>query len=245
MPKFRRHFVFKHPLFRSKETETGVPWQRSVYYLWWEFLRRHEGYRETCLNGGGGRYASLYADFGDIHSMDFKEWWQGNDRGATLFAEPAVPISVEKMKPSDLARLPTNWDQQGLMIVAIPLSFPKRDIERRLNQIIKENHTRKRGERLLKSSKALYPVRGQFNFYSLKSILEVYDLKKNRPELTLWQIAQELRITTTLTAEEQKGRRGDPTSVAKRAVMAAVVSRKLRKAVKIIESAGKGMFPYE
>ena len=38
----RRHFSSKHPLFRASESDTGVKWQDSVYYLWWEFLRRHE-----------------------------------------------------------------------------------------------------------------------------------------------------------------------------------------------------------
>ena len=58
---FRRHFAFKHPLFRQEQSTSGVQWDNSVYYLWWEFLRRHDGYKETCENGGKGKYAKLYA----------------------------------------------------------------------------------------------------------------------------------------------------------------------------------------
>src|ERR1700676_4105430 len=91
---FRRHFLFKHPLFRKPHTALGIEWRKSVYYLWWEFLRRHEGYRKTCEQGGNGQYARLYADFGDIHASDFKGWWRTGDRGASLFAEPPLPMDV-------------------------------------------------------------------------------------------------------------------------------------------------------
>jgi hypothetical protein len=50
-------------------------WKCSVYYFWWEYLRRHEGYRATCAKGGTGEFADLFKDFGDIHSTDFPTWW--------------------------------------------------------------------------------------------------------------------------------------------------------------------------
>jgi hypothetical protein len=50
-------------------------WKCSVYYFWWEYLRRHDGYRETCLNGGVGEYAELYGSFGDVHATGFNDWW--------------------------------------------------------------------------------------------------------------------------------------------------------------------------
>lgn len=56
-----------------------------MFYYWWEYLQRHDGYRETCEAGGIGQYAKLYADFGDVHSGDFWSWWAKHDH---LFAEP-------------------------------------------------------------------------------------------------------------------------------------------------------------
>lgn len=54
----------------------GAPgWQCSVYYYWWEYLRRHDGYRETCERGGGGEHALLYQHFGNVHASDFHTWW--------------------------------------------------------------------------------------------------------------------------------------------------------------------------
>jgi hypothetical protein len=139
--------------------------------------------------------------------------------------------------------LPPDWDQQGLLIVSIPLSFPKRDIDKRLKAILRKNHSRKRGERLMKSSKALYPIGRQFNLHSLKSILDVYDLRTNRQDLTLWEIAQELRVTSTLSEKELNSPRGDPSAVAKKAIMSVTVSRKLKWAKQIIDGVGRGVFP--
>ena len=74
------------------------PWQCSIYYFWWEFLRRHEGYRDCCERGGAGKYKNLYSDFGDVHAYDTKDFWKwwsekieaNLTRGQYLFAEPAA-----------------------------------------------------------------------------------------------------------------------------------------------------------
>lgn len=56
------------------------PWQCSVYYFWWRFLKEHEGYRECCENGGEGPHAETYRDFGDIRGNDFRSWWKKSGR---------------------------------------------------------------------------------------------------------------------------------------------------------------------
>ena len=86
----RLHFAYAWPL---KEQATrwqraclpppfpdAKPWQCSVYYYWWEYLRRHQGYKATCAAGGIGEFAQLYEDFGDVHSTDFWTWWRTHNR---------------------------------------------------------------------------------------------------------------------------------------------------------------------
>ena len=109
---FQRHFSFKHPLFRARRSTSGDWWENSVYYLWWEFLRRHDGYKRTCENGGKGEYEKLYADFGNVHEGTFREWWTKNDRGARLFAEPPMPSSVRALTPKEIKELPEGWDSR-------------------------------------------------------------------------------------------------------------------------------------
>jgi len=105
-------------------------------------------------------------------------------------------------------------------------------------------HKRRRGQRQLKESQARYPIRAQFNFHSLEVTLRVYDLHQQHPEMKLWEIAQELRFTTTLNADEV-GKRGRESAEAikKRATMGVAVARKLKIAHKMIAAVGRGEFP--
>lgn len=236
------HFAHKHPLFSGKETKGGVKWSESVYYMWWEFLKRHKGYKLTCENKGKGRYAKLYADFGDIHLVDFKKWWTESNRGAELFAEPQIPISVTAITLEEIYELPENYDTSSLLLIAVPLHLPKRFIETRIKSILKAKHTRKPGQRLHSESTAKYPISCQFSIHSLKTILSVYDLKQREPKLALWQIAQQLRITTTLDKNElQMTKTSGHTN--KKQVMTSTVSRMLRKADAIIAGTAIGKFP--
>lgn len=247
-----RHFTFKHPLFRKVDAPSrgnvkktaGVEWRQSIYYLWWEFLRRHDGYAETCKNKGRGKYARLYADFGDVHCSDFKTWWTRGDRGARLFAEPALPKTVERLTKQDLESLLPDWDDESVFAIVAPMSLPKRSIQKRFSQLLKQYHKRKRGQRTNKESRALYPIAKQFNEHSLQVALDVYNLKRNNPKMKLWEIAQQLRFTSTLNADEF-GKRGQMAAeaIGKKNTMGVAVRRKLDIAEAVIEGVGKGIFP--
>jgi hypothetical protein len=242
---FRRHFAFKHPVFRRSKSLAGDWWEDSVYYFWWEFLKRHEGYKKTCESGGKEQYARLYADFGNVHNVSFAEWWNEGNRGARLFSEPALPNSVMPLTAKDIDALPENWDSQSLLIVAIPLSLRKRYILQRLTKIVSQYNKRKRGQRIFKESLALYRIAAQFKISSLKQMLDAYDLHKSQPSLTLWEIGQKLSLTTKLTqAEISAGRgRADPAAVEKKSVLAVAASKKLKLAKQLIDGVGRGVFP--
>lgn len=67
------------------------PWECSVYFYWWLFLKEHNGYRKCCLTGGEGKYAPLYQDFGDVHEHSFPVWWR--NIGRALFGESQSPMN--------------------------------------------------------------------------------------------------------------------------------------------------------
>lgn len=73
------------------------PWQCSVYYFWWCFLKEHEGYRKCCENDGKGPYADLYRDFGDVRGNNFRSWWKNT--GSQLFAEHPSGSGASVMDP--------------------------------------------------------------------------------------------------------------------------------------------------
>jgi hypothetical protein len=240
----RRHFAFKHPVFRRSKSLSGDWWEDSVYYFWWEFLKRHEGYKKTCDNDGKGQYAKLYADFGNVHNVSFAEWWNGDNRGARLFSEPPLPKGVVVMTSEDIEALPKDWDPQALLVVAIPLSLRKRYILQRLTKIVSQHNKRKRGQRTFKESLARYRIAAQFKIGSLKQMLDVYDLSL-QSDLTQWQIGQRLSLTTTLTDAELSAKRGraDSGAVAKKNVLTVATAKKLKLAKQLIEGAGRGVFP--
>ena len=236
--EWARNFVGKHPLFRKTHSDNGVPWQQNNYYMWWEYLRRHEGYRKTSEKGGKGACAKLYADFGNIQDCDFKTWWRAN--GVRLFAEPPSPVGVWALSNEETLELIEQGSDDNTLIVAIPLDYKRRSIMQGINKILTESQTRKRGEKRIKTSKALYPLAQAFDVMALKVTLECYDLRKANPNMTLWQIAQKVGVSDRLTAAELLS--NDATAKDKKYSMTAGVSRKLRNAAAIIDNVGKGVF---
>lgn len=237
--RLARGFVAKHPLFKKQETKTGIWWEKSPYYLWWEYLRLHEGYRETCLNGGDGAYRALYEDFGNVHSLDFKEWWQS--RGVDLFSEPMSTTKVMALSDEEVKQLLDYPRDDRVLLVAIPIHYPKRTIARSLRKILKENQSRKRGEKLVKFSRAKYPLLFSPDTYALSITLKCYKLKLAEPDLPYWQIAQRCNVSGALSQSELEGTGGHVAD--KKASMTAGVSRKLKHAATLIEGVGKGIFP--
>ena len=240
-----RHFRHKHPLFRKSASKTGVGYTQSPYYYWWEFLRRHDGYKATCLNGGIGSFSALYGDFGDVHAKSFKEWWSEGDRGAKLFAEPTKPIGLGFIKVSDINLIKDEMDGGNVLLLSIPLTMDKKSILERFEKLLRKVHPRDRGERSILDTHALYPVVSQYTILSLMKTLEAFDLNEMDPKPKLWEIGQELKLGDTLTKDELSMKRGgiSPTVKSKQNQLSVAASKKIKAAKAIIEGVGQGVFP--
>ena len=239
--RFPRSFSARHPLFRAKFSDSGIWWENSPYYLWWEYLRRHEGYKRACRNKSKGQFSKLFNDFGDIHSIDFKTWWTTEKRGALLFSEPPSPTRVVALTDDQALELIAAGRDDRTLLVAIPLDYRRRTITQSLAKIMSEHHSRRRGEKRIKSSRARYPLHHAPDIAALKSTLACYDLKQQNPDMPLWQIAQKVGVSSRLTQSELDGTGGHVAD--KKASMTAGVSRKLKHAAILIEGVGKGIFP--
>jgi hypothetical protein len=81
----------------------------------------------------------------------------------------------------------------------------------------------------------------KFSRHSLEKALDAYDLHKAKPELTLWQIAQQLRLSVgqALNKDELAKGRG----VDKKRILAIAAHKKLALAKKIVDGVGRGVFP--
>ena len=247
MPNNRvtRHFPYQHPTFGTKNRPSSErSWKRSVYYWWWAYLKRNSDYLACCESKGKGNLSALYKNFGDVHGDDFKAWWKEGDRGATLFAEPPVEVSVRLLTYGDT--IPNQ--AQGLSVY-LPLNLPNNFLEKRVKELLNAIRKGKRGVQYgrAQNSNALYKFEGQPNLKALEKTLKVYDLiqgERVKPagiRMPYWKIALKVGII------EDKGKvlPTDSEGIAdqKRAVMTAIVGRLKRRAEKSIKNVANGRFP--
>ena len=189
---------FKHaPAFKGRKNKTtgeylskrlnrialpfrgAEPWQCNVYYFWWEFLRRHEGYKDCCERGGKGKYRKLYADFGNIHKHDdFWKWWSEKveddvwktpTRGERLFAEPAG-------RQIEITNRVFNT-RSDTLTVTIPLEIRTPHLIQQLRKLLDERQEQVNEVR--RTSRALYPVATSTpKLRALYYALRVYDVEQ-------------------------------------------------------------------
>ncbi|BEI33214.1 hypothetical protein [Polynucleobacter sp. HIN5] len=235
--RYPRHFQYKHPTFGTKgKPKSKSSWEGTVYYWWWEYLRRNTDYLKCCESGGKGNLANLYKDFGDVRGDSFKNWWTKDGRGVNLFADPQAEYSIRVMEKGQSA-----IDPAEAFTISIPLYLPKKLILRRFKELLDERHKGKRGHQLAKRSKARYQVKGQPNIPAIKQALEVYDFKKANPKMKLWEIGNaipKLQMGNKIKAGDTESEIAD-----KKNVLAATVSRYLRRAEVSIQNTTLGKFP--
>lgn len=240
----KRHFAHPNPRFGTKNVPApAIWWQESIYYWWFEYLRRNEEYKRTCESGGLGKCAKVYADFGDVHAQDFKAWWTANDRGATLFAEPPTP-SIRVI--TDAAAISTPKDRS--LVLEIPLDLPSTHLVKRFKEILDKHHAGKQGRKINTSGKsqAMYPtVTDRIALDFLHTALSVWDARRTDKDKPLWLLAQELKLSPSnhikLGKDGTVPRGGHVAN--QKAILAATASRYLRKADAAITNAGQGKFP--
>jgi len=239
-----RHFPYLHPLFGrgKKKLSDASLWQRSVYYWWWEYLRRNQAYRLVCEKGGrvtNGILRRLYADFGNVHDVSFYEWWSEGRRGAELFANPRHHATVEVLQSGSVVS-----SDERLITISMPLTLPKRFLKKKVDSILEAVHPSRRGVQYAKQSQAKYRYRAQPNVASLRSTLAVYDAimlsRSEAMKTPYWKIAVDLNLAASSHPLD-----GDSASVltAKKVVLSATVGRMYKRALKMIDNAGKGVFP--
>ena len=238
--------VFKaiHPILGRGAKALGLGYQqRSPYYWWWEFLRRNEQYAACCERGGEGAFERVYQHFGVVSHDTFKQWW--TRKGFHLFAEKPLPVKMAELNtPADW--LP-EWSKEAVMVVAVPLDIPKRELQGLFAKMLKARHGGRRGRKALSdsdASTALYPLHRNVSIHTLRIQLAVYDAvmagKRGEHKKKLAEIGAELKLVKTAMPNRKDSAEQ---AAYKRNVMAATVSRHFRDAQRIVANTFKGQFP--
>jgi len=215
---------------RSKAEKATEPFKDSVYFLWFEFLKRSEKYRLCCERGGEGDLSDIYADFGDIYNVDFKTWWQKDSRGARLFAEESGTDSMRIIRGEDELNL-----SEDVLNVCIPLDYSSKFIHTKLRKmLVAAGHTGKKGEKFNKISTAKYKVVGRVDVNSLKKMLAVFDARRDYPDMKLYEISRMCKVGSWWKKEDCSDQRN---------ILATTVTRYSRKGENVILAVEKGEFP--
>lgn len=234
-----RHFPYQHPTFGTvKNPKMPSHWQRSVYYWWYEYLKRNTEYQKTCLQKGKGKCSEIYKHFGDVNVLNFKEWWTENDRGAVLFANP-LQHAICVLNNERVEKPPLKKD--NVLILEIPMDLPINHLIKQIRKIISKNHSGKRGVRHGSSSKALFQASGKIDVLFLRIALSCWDARRENPKKPLWKIGQECGIggRNRITQSDTSA-----TITDKKNILGATVSRYIRKANRMIKLTGEGRFPH-
>jgi len=206
----------------------------NIYELWFEFLKRHEGYRQCCAQGGSGEYAALYADFGDVHGQMFGDWWEDHHE---LFET----MEFTAYRTRDLSDVASYIDDDDNMVVIVNFYAPRQELKRAFSKLLEEHHPNgKSGRRNRDDVVAEYklygvgmrPELGRRIEY-LNKVLWTYDWRKPVKTMKLYEIADELELGESL----------DPDDMSDRLNLTAAASRLMRHATQIIENVGSGIFP--
>lgn len=216
------NFPFAYPIFNDGKKKNvlteqggkyskggGVYYTECIYYLWYEFLKLNEGYKQTCVKrkNADKRKQVVYEDFGNIHNQTFREFWKS--KGEYLFG-------VETYSHVEVLNNATDYmdfADEDMLTVAIPLSAPKRTLQRELNTLLKKHHKgRKRSEGRVIDKKLLTAryVPNTSKITALNKVLLFKQLSLKHPNEThigLWDKALQKDIgfsKSKITADNEK-----------------------------------------
>jgi hypothetical protein len=212
----------------------------SPYYWWFMFLRLNADYKATCDANGKGKCSAIYKDFGNVHTLNFKEWW--TDR-AHLFAEPKKGY---KMKiASDINDIAPFNDKEVLNLV-VPLTWSQRSLKKGFSQLVlKLIEKGKRGVSVIESE-ATYKLSSRWNIEAFKNAYNIYVEKQkslNEKKKVAWaDIAIRANIPYAKREKITEGVKNRHT-VDIRATSTVLADRHYKRASKFIKFSASHSFP--
>ena len=175
-------------------------WQNSVFYWWFECLKRNKDFEKCCKLGGTAKLADLYRDFGNIYeSDDFWKWWthkvnSEESRGAFLFAE-AQAARLEVLGDGAIK------EDEDYLIVKVPLSVRNQHLVRNFRKLLSEHEVQV--QKVRRKSTARYKVVTSIPSTTFQKTLKVYDYKQANKDATHVQIAEACNLNVETNYEFQ------------------------------------------
>lgn len=228
------------PVSRERQDELSDELRsaRNTWYaLWYRSLKLSEEYKHCCINNGKGRLKPLFGDFGDVVDMRFEQWWMRI--GRYLFAErKAIPKVQFYTHRKDLDEI-TNL--RGKVVIEVPLTIRKSTVVRQINKILKDAYEGRDLVPREQSTARRKLAKSKLRKETVSKMLDLYELRIRKPELTLWQLGERAGIELDLMARSTDGEQMSLQQ--ERIRMGIAVSRYLKQARNLIWNATEGTFP--
>ena len=212
-------------------------------------MRRHEGYQKCCAKGGKGKYAALYADFGDVHAHnDFWQWWS-KEGHSELFCEP----TARQIRVLDAKGVFEPTLSDDTLTLELPLEVRTAHLLSHIRKVLREYDARAKATKRI--SRAKYPVATKPVLTSLHQHLVVWDAQQANPKLKLHELYDLVHVEAGLYVSESV--EGETVAALKKLDLpyddvvrtirrrkTNLVKRHLNIAAQYIDNVGKGVFPY-
>lgn len=125
------------------------------------------------------------------------------------------------------------------LLIEVPLDLRQSTVIRKINKILKDAYAGREAVVPRKKSTALRKlVATKLRKETVKTILDLYELRGDYPKLTLWQLGEKAGIQLDLLARNTDG--VELTRAEERVRMAIAVSRYLKQARNLIGNAEEG-----
>jgi hypothetical protein len=219
---------------KKKKKKKGRKVSKHLY--WYEFLTLSEGYKKCCDNGGKGRYAKLYKQFGNVHALTFDEWWARYS--SKLFGGP--PPYTDQLIKTVEEFVYWGGDEPDSMTVIFNKYAPKSMLRKAFNRLLEEQIPTELGPRVHEDLSYNYTIDSRINTYAMDLTLKVYKIWKeeqSKPEkerMSLYQIGCAAEVPN----ENSEDNKTDP-----KQIMRTKVLRYVANARGIIANVEKGFFP--
>jgi hypothetical protein len=226
----------RKPFNAESPPETVVS---SPYYWWYMFLRLNADYKKTCASKGSGKYKEIYKDLGNVHSVNFKEWWNTN---VHLFAEPKKGYKMKVAKNlSEIAP----FDDDDVLNLVVPLTWSQRSLKKAFNQMVLKLVEKGKPGVSVEASEAEYKLSGKWHSEALATAYRIYTIKKKYEELgekKAWaDIAVEAKLPMSYALK--KGEKNINSDVRK--TLTILAKRHFDRAEQYIASSVTKHFPYQ
>jgi hypothetical protein len=209
----------------------------SPYYWWFMFLRLNEGYTKACLSTRKGNFEDLFNDFGDVHALNFKLWWQSH---AFLFAEPnkgyrmSIAKSVDEIAP---------FNSDDVLNLVVPLTWSQRSLKKAFSQLVLSKVEKGKRGVSVEQSDARYKLSGKWHIEALTNAHRIYSiLKENEAsgiKMTWADIAIKAKIPMSYALKD--GHKQFNSDVRK--TLTILAKRHYARAEKYINNAATNYFP--